>query len=162
MSHGGGVNGIFQIIGELLKPIRNMLNKVFKLDREALSHKLFKVVFTFALVDFTWIFFRANRFMDALKIIKSMIINHNWWILFDDSLFKLGLNWKNFMVLIGAIMILLAADICKYKGIKIRAIVLKQELWFRWSLYIAAIVFILVFGIWGPGYDASTFIYFQF
>lgn len=158
----GGLNGIFQIIGELLKPIRDKLNKVFKLDRESLSHKLFKVVFTFALIDFTWIFFRANRLKDAFKIIKSMIKNHNWWILFDDSLFGLGLDWKNFIVLIGAIMILLAADVCKYKGIKVNAIILKQELWFRWSLYIAVIVFILIFGIWGPGYDESAFIYFQF
>lgn len=158
----GGLNGAFQIIGDVLKPVRNTLNKVFKLDRQALSHKLFKVIFTFSLINFTWIFFRADRFLDGLKIVKSILNVHNWWILFDDSLFSLGLDWKNFMVMIFAIIILLVADYFKYRGVKIRTIILKQELWFRWTFYIAAIVFILVFGIWGSGYDASTFIYFQF
>ncbi len=158
----GGLNGVFQIIGDVIKPIRDIANKVFKLDRQALSHKVFKVMFTFILINFTWIFFRANRFLDALKILKSMLKVQNWWILFDDSLFNLGLDWKNFMVLIFAIIILLVADYLKYRGIKVRTIILKQELWFRWSLYIFVIVSILIFGIWGSGYDASTFIYFQF
>lgn len=158
----GGLNGIFQIIGEWLKPVRDFLNKVFKLDRESIGHKLIKVFFTFTLINFTWIFFRANSFLEAVKIIKSIFTVHNWWIFFDDSLFSLGLEWKEFMVLIFAILILLFADFCKYKGIKVREIVLKQELWFRWSFYIVSIMSILIFGIWGPGYDASSFIYFQF
>lgn len=158
----GGINGLYQIIGERLMPVRNKLNKLLRLKRESFGHKLFKVVTTFVLIDFAWIFFRANRFTDAFGIIKSMFSVRNWWVLFDDSLFTLGLDWKNFVLLILAIVILLVSDIFKYKGIKVRRVIMRQELWFRWSLYIAAIAGILVFGIWGPGYDASAFIYFQF
>ena len=32
----------------------------------------------------------------------------------------------------------------------------------RGALYIAAILAIVVFGVWGPGYNAQAFIYFQF
>lgn len=158
----GGINGLYQIIGERLMPVRNKLNKLLRLKRESFGHKLFKVVTTFVLIDFAWIFFRANRFTDAFGIIKSMFSVRNWWVLFDDSLFTLGLDWKNFVLLILAILILLVSDIFKYKGIKVRRVIMRQELWLRWSLYIAAIAGILVFGIWGPGYDASAFIYFQF
>lgn len=158
----GGINGVYQIIGSKLKPLRDWGNRILKLDRQSMSHKLYRVIFTFCLIDFTWIFFRANRFIDSFKIIKSIFSVHNWWILFDNSLFTLGLDWKNFMIMIFAILILLAADVCKYKKIKIRNVIMKQELWFRWSLYIVAIIFILIFGIWGPGYDSSSFIYFQF
>ncbi len=158
----GGINGLYQIIGERLMPVRNKLNKLLRLKRESFGHKLFKVVTTFVLIDFAWIFFRANRFTDAFGIIKSMFSVRNWWVLFDDSLFTLGLDWKNFVLLILAIVILLVSDIFKYKGIKVRKVIMRQELWFRWSLYIAVIAGILVFGIWGPGYDASAFIYFQF
>ncbi len=158
----GGINGLYQIIGERLMPVRNKLNKFLRLKRESFGHKLFKVVTTFVLIDFAWIFFRANRFTDAFGIIKSMFSVRNWWVLFDDSLFTLGLDWKNFVLLILAILILLVSDIFKYKGIKVRRVIMRQELWLRWSLYIAAIAGILVFGIWGPGYDASAFIYFQF
>jgi hypothetical protein len=50
----------------------------------------------------------------------------------------------------------------KYKGIKIREIVIRQELWCRWLCYIGFVMFIMIFGIWGAGYDAAGFIYFQF
>lgn len=58
----GGLNGLFQIIGEWLKPIRDFLNKLFRMDRASLSHKLFKVVFTFGLINFTWIFLEQIDF----------------------------------------------------------------------------------------------------
>ena len=37
-----------------------------------------------------------------------------------------------------------------------------QGIWLRWSVYIAAIVLIVICGIWGAGYDAGSFIYAQF
>ena len=48
------------------------------------------------------------------------------------------------------------------RGIKIREELAKQNLLFRWIIYIIAIEIIIVFGIYGEGYDASQFIYFQF
>ena len=132
------------------------------LNREAASHKIFKIVTTFALVDFTWIFFRANRFKDALKMIKSIFTVYNPWILFDDSLYKLGLGRKEFQFMIISILILLIADFVKWKGHSVREWVYKQERWFRWAFYIVSILVVLVFGIWGPGFNESAFIYFQF
>ncbi len=132
------------------------------LNREAASHKIFKIVTTFALVDFTWIFFRANRFKDALKMIKSIFTVYNPWILFDDSLYKLGLGRKEFQFMIISILILLIADFVKWKGHSVREWVYKQERWFRWAFYIVSILVVLVFGIWGPVYNESSFIYFQF
>ena len=158
----GALNGVYQVLGELLKPIKERINKLFSLKPDSIGHKLMKVIITFVLINISWIFFRANRFWDAIEIIKSIITEHNWWILFDDSLFTLGLDWKNFLLMIFAILVLIFADACKYKGIKIREIVLEQELWCRWTVYMAALFVILVFGIYGPGYDASEFIYFQF
>lgn len=158
----GGLNGLYQIIGSILKPIRDKLVRILKLNRETFSHKLFKVISTFVMVDFTWIFFRAESFKDAIKIIKSMFTVYNPWILFDNSIYECGLDSKNFMVMLIAILILIIADIFKYKGIKISEVILKQEYWFRWLVFAVGANLILLFGIWGSGYDAASFIYFQF
>ena len=32
----------------------------------------------------------------------------------------------------------------------------------RWLLYLLAVMAIVIFGVWGPGYNAQAFIYFQF
>lgn len=158
----GGLNGVYQIVGAVLKPLRDKVVPALHLDRTTFSHKLFRTLFTFFLIDLTWVFFRANRLLDAVKIIISMLTAKNIWILFDDSLFQLGLDWKNFMVMVVAIIILLGADYLKKKGIVIREVICQQELWFRWIVMIIGIMSILLFGMWGSGYDAASFIYFQF
>lgn len=158
----GGLNGLFQVIGECMRPVRDKLNRAFRMDRASLGHKLFEVFFTFLLVDFTWIFFRADQLTDAFAIIKSIFTVHNPWIFFDDSLYGLGLNGKEFRMLLFSIGVLLASDFLKYKGIQVRRVIARQELWCRWLCYLAAVLFVLLFGVWGSAYNESNFIYFQF
>ena len=38
----------------------------------------------------------------------------------------------------------------------------KQNILFRWTIYVGAVVVILVFGMYGPGYSMKQFIYSQF
>lgn len=158
----GGLNGLYQIIGEISQPIRDRLIKILHLNRESLGHKMLRVLITFILVDFSWIFFRSNRFMEAFLVIKSMIIVKNPWILFDGSIYNCGLDSKNFWLMIICILVLIFADYCKYKNIIIREIILKQDYWFRWIFIALAIGGILLFGMWGPSFDQANFIYFQF
>lgn len=158
----GGINGVYQIVGEGLDPVRDKLVKVFHLNRDSLGHKLIHVVGTFVLIDFSWIFFRANGIKDSLAIIKSIITVRNPWILFDGSIYNCGLDIKNFRLMIGCIGILLFADFCKYRNIVIRYVIIKQDYWFKCVFIAAAVLFLLIFGIYGPSYDAGKFIYFQF
>ncbi len=158
----GGLNGLYQVIGEILMPLRDKLVKVLHLNRDSLGHKLIHIFGTFIMVDFAWIFFRANGFREALSIIKSMFSVKNPWILFDDSLYSCGLNEKSFRLMLISIAILLFADICKAKGIVIRKVIVEQDYWFRWVFIAVSIALILTFGIWGPNYDQANFIYFQF
>lgn len=158
----GGLNGLYQIIGNALMPIRKKFVKLFALNSESLAHKIVKIIITFILVDFSWIFFRANTFNDALGIIKSMFTVHNPWILVDGKIYQCGLNQKNFTLMLFSIAILLFADICKYKNIVIRQLIIKQDYWARWLVIAFGVCFILLFGVWGTAYNEATFIYFQF
>lgn len=158
----GGLNGIFQIIGERLKKLRDFIVKKLHLDRETASHKIYKIITTFLLIDFTWIFFRASSCRQAIEMIKSIFTTYNPWVLIDESLYKLGLDRKEFQLMIIAIIILFIADFIKWKGYSVREWIYKQERWFRWGFYIISILIVVTFGIWGAAFDASSFIYFQF
>lgn len=158
----GLLNGWFQIIGELLSPIKRMATSFLDIKTNSLSHKAVKVFTTFILVDFTWIFFRATTIREALRIFKRMVTVHNSWILVDGSLYECGLDQKNFQLMIWGICLLGIADICKYRGIKLRKVIAQQDYWAQCLLVVVFVLCILVFGIWGVGYDASNFIYFQF
>lgn len=156
------MNGLYQVIGEIISPVRDKINSILGLHREKLSHKMLNLIVTFILVDFSWIFFRAKTFHDALEILHWIFSVRNPWIFFDGSLYQCGLDSKNFWLMIVSIMTLLFADIMKKKNIKVRTVIASQDYWCRYLVMISAICFILIFGIWGSGYDASGFIYFQF
>lgn len=158
----GGVNGLYQIIGEVLQPVRNRLVNDLRLNRESFGHRLIQMIGTFILVDFSWIFFRANGFKEALVIIKSMFSVQNPWVLFDGSIYNCGLDSKNFWLMIISIVVLVFADYCKHQGIKIREVIIRQDYWFRWLFYAFTVGAILLFGKWGPSFNSANFIYFQF
>lgn len=158
----GLIHGIYQVIGGMTRPLRDRLNELLELKPESIGHRLISGIITFGLVDFAWIFFRAESIRDAISMIKSMVHIGNIGNLLSGGLYDLGLSSKNIKVLLLGILVIFFADYMKYKGIKIREVIIAQELWCRWLCYLAAFWFILIFGIWGGNYDASSFIYFQF
>ena len=158
----GGLNGLYQVIGEILQPIRDKIVKLLQLNRESLGHRMIQVLGTFILIDFSWIFFRANRLKEALEIIKSMMFVKNPWVMFDGSIYNCGLDFKNFWLMIICIGILAFADYCKHRKVIIRQVIVEQDYWFRWMFITVVVSAILLFGMWGPSFDQANFIYFQF
>ena len=158
----GGLNGLYQIIGEALQPVRDRAVRLLHLKRDSIGHKAAKGLMTFILVDFAWIFFRADGYREAFSVIRAMFSCYNPWILLDGSLYTCGLDEKNFGLMCFSIGILLLADIFKRRGIVLRRVIAEQDYWCRYLIMIAGVCFILVFGVWGSGYDSAGFIYFQF
>ena len=88
----GAINGLYQVIGEVLMPIRKKVSDIIGINRNSEGVYALSVLATFALVDFTWIFFRADSLGRAIYIIKSILNTENIWTLFDGSLYNCGLD----------------------------------------------------------------------
>ena len=54
------------------------------------------------------------------------------------------------------------SETIRENGLKIRESLAKQNLLFRWFIMLALILMIVVFGMYGPEYSASAFIYERF
>ncbi len=158
----GGLNGVFQVLGELTKRFRRKLGAVFGARPDTTGHKLLEAGITFALVDFAWIFFRAESLPSAVRILNSIFHARNIWILFDGSLYEAGLDQKNFWILLLSLAILFFADALKHRGVRLSKSLLRQEWWVLYAVFFVGVFSILVFGIWGSSYSAGSFIYFQF
>ena len=158
----GGINGLYQVIEEFTRPIRDHVVKRLKLNRSSMGHVLLQRFITFVLIDFSWIFFRAENINDAVSVVNSIFTASNPWILFDGSLYQCGLNSQNFSLMLIAVCILALADWCKNRGIVLREVILKQDDWFRCLFIAVCVCLILLFGKWGPAFDQANFIYFQF
>ena len=158
----GGLNGLFQIIGEVLRPIREEVRRLFHASDKPGVGRLLSILITFLLVDFTWIFFRADSLTAAIGVIRRMFAGFGMPPFRDGSLFSLGLSKLDFMLALIWIAVLVAVDILHRRNVGIRSWILRQRLVIRWTVYIAAIFIVLIFGFYGPNYDAAQFIYFQF
>ena len=157
----GLLHGLYQVIGYLLEPLRNFLVNAFKVDRKSFAHRLFKTVFTFLLVNLAWVFFRADSVMNAINIIVKSL-SFTPWVLTNGELFKHGLDGANMLLLTVGLVIVFITDLMNNQGTVIREKIARQSWWLRWLVMIVAILVIAVCGIWGPGYNASSFIYQQF
>lgn len=153
----GFLHGLYQIIGSLLMPVRDRLVSLTKTDRGCFSHRLLKQLCTFFLVMLAWIFFRADSVTQALQMIRQMDV-FNPWVLWNQSVYLLGLDAKNVWILFFAIAILLLVSILQTKT-DIRGWLAKQGIVFRYAVVYLALFAVLIFGIYGPGYDAVQFIY---
>ncbi|MBU3190486.1 MBOAT family protein [Clostridium bowmanii] len=156
----GGLHGFYQISAYLLKPIKEKAIRTFKIKTEVFSCKLGQMIITFMLVNFAWIFFRATSFLGAITIIKNSFY-FNPWMLTNGSIFKLGLDLKDFLIVIIGLVLIIIVDIMQ-RRISLRDQLSRQNIMFRWVIYLVVVLVILVFGMYGPGYSMQQFIYSQF
>lgn len=158
----GGLNGIYQVIGAIFYPIKKKIGAKIPLKKKNPFLMAAYMLVTFLLVDFAWIFFRADTTEHAFAVIRQIFHMNNAELLANGTLFDLGLNRPNFIALMAALAVLFFADVCKYRGIKLRTVILQSNIVIRWFVIFAGILSVLIFGIWGSGFSATNFIYFQF
>ena len=158
----GGLNGAFQVIGGRTRVLRQKIADALRIDTKTASWKLLQQLTTFVLICLTWVFFRADGMGAAFGILRKFVGDFRFGTLLGGGVCQYGLDMANLQLLIVAILVLLAVDYLHEKGVRIRDSLARQNTLARWIVCWAALLCVLVFGIWGGEYDASAFIYFQF
>lgn len=154
----GLMHAFYQIMGDVTRGGREKVYQLLKIEDKSLLAGILKKGITFFVVMLAWIMFRAESLKAGLKMLNSLFTVYNPWILFDDSIFGLGLDIKEFMLLLLAVLLLFAVSFRQRKG-EVGEWLLKQHLILRWTVYILGILLIVVYGTYGFGFDAQDFIY---
>ncbi len=158
----GFLHGSFQVIGQISRPWKSKITRVLGINDDSMSYKLGQMFVTYLLVNFAWIFFRAQSISIAFDIIKRIFTVWNPWIITDGSLFELGLSSGNFFVGLCSLLLLFAVSLAQYRGLAVGRIFAEQGYVFRSLATLVLLFAIILFGVYGPGYNAGQFIYFQF
>ncbi len=164
--HGGSLRYVFwgltqamyQIVGGFTYGIRDRLYERAGMGADSWIKKGIKTVSTFLLITLSLIIFRAESLKAGIRMIWFMFRKFNPWIFFNDALFKLGLDWKEWAVLLASVMVLAAVSFlqCRFE---LREKILEQNIVVRWTIYLLAVWIIWIFGTYGYGFDARDFIY---
>jgi len=91
----------------------------------------------------------------------TMFTTWNWNKLFGGGLMGLGLEWKDYIILLAGLVILLTVSLVQRRG-KVRDKIASKPVLVRLAVWYGLFLIVLLFGAYGIGYDASQFIYNQF
>jgi len=154
----GALNGIYIIIEKLLE---RYANKLFNLNlKNNFIVKIFRVIITFSLITFSWIFFRANNLSDSLYIVKNLFYNFKEWFnteYLKNVISSIDLKSYEFLKVLISIIILFIIELIQRKISVIKFINLKP-LPVRWGIYIFFVIILLFL----KSFQNQQFIYFQF
>ena len=158
----GGLNGFYQVAGEVLSPVRKKIVRALRLDKMGKVYKVMQVMVTFVLVDFAWLFFRADSTGRALRMARAMITEFKLSVLWDGSLYTLGIKQAEFIFLLLAVALLVAVDWLHYHRRYVLDLMKDWPWTVRTCLYAGMLMSVVIFGVFGVNYDEGTFIYFAF
>lgn len=164
--HGTGMSyfvwgiywGLIIISSTIFAPEIKKLNTFLHINTDAPSWGVFQMVRTFFLFCIGRLITIPGDLQKSWAIIKTIFTSGNVWELMDGTLYNLGLDRANFNLMILSIGFLWFISILQTRG-SVRESLSKWNAVFRWGFYCIAFLTVMIFGIYGSGYDASAFVY---
>lgn len=155
----GVLHGVYQIVGEMTYKIRDHIWMVFGLDKDSKLKNVLQTIVTFIFVTLGWIIFRADTLQNGLHMIRSIAVDFNPWVLSGTYLFNMGLSQNECVILMISVLLLLGVSLLQERGYKIGESVMNLHVVFRYVIYLAGILIVMIYGTYGFGFNASDFIY---
>lgn len=147
------------VFEDVLDPYCKRMKSWLGINEDTYTWQVFQSVKVFVLVSIGNVFFRMDSLGAALHVLKKAVGHVNPWIFFDGSLAQMGVTWGDINILIIGLGLLCVAGHLQNKYKSLREWIQKQFLLFRWFLWLALFIIILIYGNYGPEYDAAAFIY---
>ncbi|MGN0165297.1 MAG: MBOAT family O-acyltransferase [Lachnospiraceae bacterium] len=145
--------------GNLIEPLSKKLLPKLHIDRNGKIYTVFRIVRTTFLVFVGELFFRANGLRAGLTMFKTMVTDFTLKSFTDGTYRILRLDIQDYVIVGISVLLVFIVSLMKERGINIRESVAAKPIALRWVVYYALILFIVIFGAYGPGYMAVPSIY---
>jgi alginate O-acetyltransferase complex protein AlgI len=153
----GALHGVYQVAGRATAEVREKARSAVGIKEDGWFSKAYRTVFTFCLVDFAWIFFRASSLGDARYIVSNMFSPANAMSGMRRMLAVPNAGRLEFIFSVALILVLIAIELAQSRW-SLGAGLKRQPAYARWTVYTAAMTAILIFGIAG----SPQFVYVRF
>lgn len=156
----GLANWFVLMVSEELEPLYRRFHSRFRVGGTG-WYRMFTVLRTFALICVLNLFDCYEKVSDTLHVLASAFTAGNWNIFWDGSLLRLGISAWDYAVLAVGIVILIAVSLVQRRG-SVRAGIGEKPYAVRVCVWLGLFLAVLLFGVYGIGYDSSQFIYNRF
>ena len=131
----GLLHGILQVMEDLIRPARDRLCAVLKVDRASFSHRLLASLWTFALVSVLWLFFWRESPRSVLDYLTWTCRFKNYPEIFEGGLMQLGLDYFDMTVLVISLGMFTCLSVMAERGVDCKEWLFRQGLWARTGFY---------------------------
>lgn len=158
----GGLHGIYQIAGSITGGIRRKIRNVFHLSETNVIYRLWQRMIVFLLVDYAWMFFRADGLRAGIDMTGKMLFDCSPTEGLAEWFFNVGLNKLQLCLWIMTLLFLYVLDLCREHKVNLEQRLASQRLPVRWIIYLAVMGVLLLGVLSGVGREADAFIYNNF
>ena len=157
-------NGMVILVSTLLQPVSDKVVAALHIERKSAWYQVFSMLRTFVVVLIGYYFDIADGFRAAMgMMLKSVTDLHLSQLRPGAVLEALPLTRYDWCVLLfGTVVIFTASVIQERSQRTIREILDEKCLALRWAVLLAGIFAVVLMGVYGPGVQASEFVYMQF
>ncbi|VEU80731.1 MBOAT family O-acyltransferase [Haploplasma axanthum] len=147
---------ILIFLGMMMEPIFRKVHKKLNINTKAIWYRVFQIIRTLILVNIGMTIFGAKNLNDAFYILTSVFKPYN------GSIFALGLDGYEFVILLIGVGLIFIMSYFNEKNINLFNVIASKPIYYRWVIYQAVIIFMVIFGAYGDDYAKVPFIYAEF
>lgn len=183
----GLYNATVICLANIMEPYFERWLKLLHINNKSMAWRIFAMIRTYCIVAFGRIFSNGQSFRASIHMIKSLFVPYTGGFLTAYKGFEL--TKYDYLVLMVSIAVVFCVSVKQEmlynekmakKGsgggiiemagddegagtdAEMREYIDKKTMLVRWALYLALFLAVLILGVYGPGYDASVFIYREF
>ena len=156
-------NGGIIMISILLKPVFDWVLAKLKINAQSFAYGVFQMLRTFLVVLVGYVFDVAPNFAQAMNTFKLAFVDQSFSVGWSQ-ISELGLDKFDYAIIIFAMIVVFVASVIqeRHSSTTIREMLDRKPFALRGLVIFAGLMLVLVFGIYGPGYDPAAFVYMQF
>lgn len=155
-----GVFYFVVILTELIfEPLGDKLLEKLKLTRKSAGVEITRILRTWIVIFAGELFFRANTLKDGFMMFGNIFKSFNPSILWNGTALGWGLDFADWAVVFIMLIVVIIISVIKERGIDITKELLAKPLLLRWGLTLGLIMVLLIFGLYGPGFEEVDMIY---
>ncbi len=159
----GVYNGGIIMLAVLLKPVFESVLRKLHINPACAPYTVFRIVRTFILVLVGYVFDVAPSFEESMLTFRLIFTDQNLKVGYGE-ISELGLNKTALIFLAASAIFIFIVSVIQERNDKttIRAMLNKKPAIVRWGVVYIGIMAVLIFGVYGSGFNAADFVYAQF
>lgn len=153
--------GMYYFVLVLLELFLEGPLKKSKINTESTGFKIFRFIKLCIIVAIGEMFFRASTFAQGWTMFTSMFTSFQLQQGLE-IIPSLGLTGKEWIALCLLFIPVIVVSVLKERGMQVEEKILSLRTPYRWAILYSIMIAVILFGAYGPGYDAVAMMYANF